>query len=163
MLTRNYYKQQAQNATGVAVKYISYKNGTINANYSNGTSFYTVQFADSDIRPSLLQNNSRGQIVFGNGTAEPTLDDYTISGEMLSALTVQAGTSMIDYLDDGVKATRVIIIQNNTSSNFTISEVAWFNQSTPCLMDRTLLETPLTLAPGGAGQINYTIYFKYPV
>ena len=114
-------------------------------------------------------------VFFGDGTTEPTIDDYTLSGEFITGITTSY-TFDISANDDGSgsAATVKYTITNNNEEAITISEIGIFTSiywqsssstsskytSAAILAERTLLETPITIEPGGVGQIAYTITFK---
>ena len=64
----------------------------------------------------------------------------------------------------------VYTITNNNAEEITIREVALhvlFYRTTSgstngCVIDRTVLDTPVTIPAGGVGQVEYTITFNLP-
>jgi hypothetical protein len=96
-------------------------------------------------------------IVFGDGTSEPSLDDYMLKGNYF------AGTGNVDFSysfdDTGITYTAVCTLTNNTSEDFTVSEVGVQsgNSPTTVLIERTLLDEPITIPAGGIGVVTYTI------
>ena len=71
--------------------------------------------------------------------------------------------------ESGLTITALYTITNTGSSAFTIGELGliaatYTNVSTnsKCLVERTVLDTPVTIPAGGIGQVEYTITFNYP-
>ena len=111
-----------------------------------------------------------GGVVIGDGTAEPSADDYKMSGSLVTKFTSTATVTKEDSAD-GCVLTALYTITNTGSEDITISEIgltACGNgnphvASDMALIERTLLETPVTIPPSGVGQITYTIEVKHPV
>ena len=111
-------------------------------------------------------------VIFGTGTTEPTLDDYQMSGEHFVDYTVSY--SLTEDSDDlGITYTRVYTLTSTASEDVTIAEIGLSSSAshhsgsyyymTGFLVERTLLETPITISPGGVGQITYTLRINYPL
>lgn len=116
---------------------------------------------------SKYTGGSSGGVVFGSGTTPPTLDDYCLSGTLLSGLTVSAAVTPT-WDADGCTVTGVYTITNSSGVPVTISEVglvgATINNVTyyAVLLERTLLENPISLDVNEIGQVTYSIRFNYP-
>lgn len=112
-------------------------------------------------------------VYFGTGNVAPTADDYSFSGEMVQNFT-SSYTQTITYNTDGsANITTVYTITAPASGDITIGEVCMFvdvtgkaptyqssSRAWPVLMERTALETPITIPAGGVGQVTYTITIK---
>ena len=106
---------------------------------------------------------------FGTGNTPVTLDDYKLSGDIITTL---SGAYSISKGADaaGAYITALYTLTNTGSSDVTVSEVGTFvhinktNSSTHAypMIDRTVLDTPVTIPAGGIGQVVYTITFNYP-
>ena len=112
-------------------------------------------------------------VVFGNGTVEPSADDYKLSGSIVSSKLGVTARVTRNADDDGCTNIAVFTITNNGSSAVTISEVALFDKffytqsndtlsSTYAMLDRTLLDAPLVIPAGDVGLITYTIRINFP-
>lgn len=110
-------------------------------------------------------------VIFGTGNTEPTIDDYQMAGE-----------HFVDYTEshtyestlDGT--TRTIscryTLTNTSTESVTIGEVglsvyAYRKVSsnyyyTGFLIERTALDSPITIPAGGVGIITYTLKFDLP-
>ena len=131
---------------------------TNNNTSSNIPSMYYIQTA----------TDSGGGVILGTGTTTPTLDDYCLSGDMITTFTYSKNVTVISD-ESGVTITALYTITNTGSSAFTIGELgliaATFSStitSNKCLVERTVLDTPVTIPAGGVGQVEYTITFNLP-
>ena len=118
-------------------------------------------------------NSGHRGVVFGNGTAAESINDYTMSGDLFTTYTSSYSMECIGD-DTGLTKTCTFTL-TNTGDEFTISEVGLFGFAYvshyssnnryyvyDILLDRTLLETPITIPAGGVGQVTYTIRMNYP-
>ena len=168
MLTRNWYKALSTSLESTTLATIKRADGSTH-NIDRSYGFFRAETSNSwycclgKIKEEL---KSYGGILFGTGTTPPTIDDYTISGEIITGLaaTVAYDTS---YDDTGRTMKATYTITNNNDNAVTIGEIAAFSGSGnssgySILLDRTVLDSPVTIEPGGVGQVTYTIEFKYP-
>jgi hypothetical protein len=108
-------------------------------------------------------------VIFGDGDAPVSFDDYKISGSVISGLSVTPSISCEDT-DKGYVKRAIYSIVNNNSTAITIKEIgytgcgAWgsnYAEGYPLLTERTVLEKPLTIEPGGTAQLTYEITLFY--
>lgn len=121
---------------------------------------------------SWANNASSYGIQFGNGTTEPAPTDYNLSGTVLGTDLAVSVKRTREEDTDGVTHTAVLTITNNNAADVTISEVGLFqsgyypygnnSSETPMMVDRTLLDAPLTIPAGEVGQLTYTIRINFP-
>lgn len=111
-----------------------------------------------------------GGVVLGTGTTQPTYEDYKLSGNLVSGYNYTK-TVTIANEENRASITAAYTITNTTSSPFTIGEIGLVadiltggNNSSQykCLLERTVLDSPVTIPAGGVGQITYTITIEYP-
>jgi hypothetical protein len=107
---------------------------------------------------SYSKITSEGSVFFGTGTTPPTYDDYSLSGEIISGLTI---TTSVTNENNGTEITALYTITNTSGADVTIGEIGLFFMK--YMIDRTVLETPLTITNGSIGQLTYTIQLNYPV
>lgn len=116
--------------------------------------------------------NGSGGVAFGTGSTPPTINDYYLSGSNITTLSVGSATSA-KYDDQKHEFSCIYTITNTGDSDVTISEVAMFNSwgtsavtgyNTACgfMIDRTVLDAPVTIPAGGIGQVTYTIQVNIP-
>lgn len=173
MLTRNFWNVFASLFAGLNTaieitdysgnkqtnEYVFYNNGP----YQGTVSMLTVagNCTDSPTLKKVITNEWDKGTAFGDGTAEPTIDDYNLSGNIIKTLTGTANvTTSTD--DNGVEITSVFTLTNTGTEPVTISEVGRFGGFRTFLVERVLLETPVTLVPNGIGQVTFTTRFNYP-
>lgn len=109
-------------------------------------------------------------VCFGDGTSEPTPDDVCLSGThhtgITSANCIKDVTYSVDDNGDYI-LTANYTITNTTDADITIAEVGMaqsgtyfkggYNYYLPVLVERTLLETPITIPVDNVGKVTYTI------
>lgn len=130
--------------------------------------------ADSNDSPSLwyLRKAMSGNpgVVLGTGNTPPTMDDIKLAGDIITTFDYNSNVT-IAVADDGVAITAVYTITNTGASEITIGEVCLIGnayngantaEKYKILLERTALEIPITIAPGGVGQVTYTIRMNYP-
>lgn len=100
------------------------------------------------------------EIYLGTGNVTPTIDDYKLSGELITGLTSQKQ----DTTANNNSITFSAIATNNTDAPVTIKEIGlggYFNNP-PCvsLLTRDVLATPVTLNTGDSKTFSITIDFR---
>lgn len=169
MLTKTYYALLAatsalpnSKSSGQTFKD---KDGNTRTLYTNSNFRQYEDMGVANLSSSIGAQN--GWLV-GDGTVPPTADDYYLSGNVITSITVLSSTYKVSLEGNSYKATRTFIVQNKGSSDITIGEIAHFagvsySTSSYCMamMLRETLPTPLTLSPGASGQIDVTITFPF--
>ncbi len=105
-------------------------------------------------------SNHTACVSFGSGTRAPTRADYALEAPINMGSHNIAFARLPTSLDESGNLVLTINAQIIANAALTISEVGWFaegSSSSAILMDRTVLETPLRLAKGEAGVVNYKI------
>ena len=102
-------------------------------------------------------------IVFGNGSTLVTPDDYCLSGDVIDTINGSADVQTT-INDDYCEFVVTYTMTNVGNSPITIGEIGLCLPiaSSPTLVERTVLETPITIEAGGVGQVTYTIRMNYP-
>lgn len=170
MFVKNFYRIMARN-------YFAYNNqNAINIQVADGGSMspmnivcdtFSYNSAKYPYLGTVVKSYSGGGgILFGNGNTPVTVDDYKLSGDVISTITATVAVTW-DYTDDGCSGTAVCTLTNTGSSAITIAEVGLFagftsNNNMNVLIERTLLDEPITIPAGGIGKVTYTITFAYP-
>ena len=101
------------------------------------------------------------EIYLGTGNVTPTIDDYKLSGELVTGLTSQEQKTTANNNSITFSA----IATNNTESPVTIKEIGfggYTTGSTACviLLTRDVLATPVTLNTGDSKTFSITIDFR---
>lgn len=170
MFLKNWYKivfgMMAGKDLPVSIKDV---NGTVRdlGFYNSNTSIYSVVH---DIMKQWAKSMTTTGVVFGDGNAPVTMDDYTLSGQVVSTCNVSiTNTSSGD--ENGITVEKVFTVTNSGSEEITIREagiLVYFyygsgaSKSKYALVERTVLDYPVTLAPGEVGQVIYRISAPFP-
>lgn len=101
------------------------------------------------------------EIYLGTGNVTPTIDDYKLSGELVTGLTSQQQHTTANNNSITFSA----IATNNTESPVTIKEIGlggYTTGTTACviLLTRDVLATPVTLNTGDSKTFSITIDFR---
>ena len=133
-----------------------------------------VDLADLDLRPGAVLESATGGdgVVFGTGNTTPTMDNFKLSGSY-----VYSTGSNIAYTangpvetENGLKYSITYTITNAYDYDLTVGEVGLIrkvynsNNNGPLyiMVDRTALDTPITIPIGGVGQVVYTVNLNLP-
>lgn len=158
MLTKNFYIHLAATFTGQAA---TFKNGYGQTYTDSQASWSSARFSLSYINTMTKAPTSNG-VVFGDGDKAPTEDDYWLSGNIITTLS-GSGTVRKTKDDAGMTVTSSFLLTNSGTSDVTIKEVGYCSAyNSGALLDRTVLDEPLTIPAGGIGQVTYTIRMNYP-
>lgn len=116
---------------------------------------------DSTSAPTSNTQFSGCEIYLGTGNVTPTINDYKLSGELVTGLTSQSQ----DTSATNNSITFSAIATNNTESPVTIKEIGlggYNNGVTPfvVLLTRDVLATPVTLNTGDSKTFSITIDFR---
>lgn len=116
---------------------------------------------DSTSITTGLFNFTGCQIYLGAGNVTPTIDDYKLSGELVTGLTSQKKSTTANNNSITFSA----IATNNTESPVTIKEIGlggYYTGSNACviLLTRDVLATPVTLNTGDSKTFSITIDFR---
>lgn len=121
-----------------------------------------------NVRTSL---GTYGGVIFGDGNAPPTLDDYNLSGNLITSVNATASVKHVNNNALGAKEIRAEYTLTNTgTSSITIREIGLIaaaggnnsQSNMKCLLERTVLDEPVTIPRGGSAVIAYTIRMYDP-
>lgn len=178
MLLRNYYKavSACMEGTGTSTKvaYISYNGDEVYSGfYKNGVNCLTPtktgdSYTASMSRIATTPATSLSGIILGTGDTPPTVDDHRLAGDIITTIASSVAVSF-EMEEGGTILTSLCTITNSGSDPITIREVGLFGKgkssnydSDAVLVERTVLDSPLTIEPGSVGQLTYTIKLNYP-
>ena len=161
MLTKNFYSYMRavlQNTTAV----FTLKNG--DAQPSN-TPFASFSPPFAAMNKYVVNTNDTG-VSFGIGTTPANTTDYKLENSLPNTQISVSVPSAVSYSrgDTFDEYSVTFGITNKTTEAITISEIgltAAPQTAYPVLVDRTVLETPVTIPAGQSKQITYTIRFNY--
>lgn len=112
-----------------------------------------------------------GGVIFGDGNTPPALTDTKLSGNMITTINATRVITK-EASDNSASLTVIYTLTNTGSSPITIAEVGVIWNATSNnnysqaeykgLLERTVLESPVTIPAGGIGQVTYTISMEAP-
>lgn len=161
MLTKNFYALMRTALGKTSSSIVSTGNTTEN------TIFYTSNWYGV-FGGMCVYNSTNGSqyVLFGNGTTPATINDYKLESPIDSGIAVANPSSTTNEQTDdyilwtvtfGVKAS----VETTISEIGLISKAHLTNGYAETLVDRTVLDTPITIPAGQSKQITYTIRFNY--
>ena len=121
----------------------------------------------SNVLYQLGTGTDGGGVAFGDGDTAPTLDDYTLSGSVVSGISVSPAVSR-EFADGKMVYKGVYTITNTSDTAKTIKEIGLFCTVTTeypryqMCVERTVLDEPVTIEAGGIGMVEYIIYVEIP-
>ena len=169
MLTNNGYIAMLSNYLSDAIidpQLVTFTNGNHATGFSNLRGLHSaLKISSATLKTSA---GNAPCFVFGDGDKAPTINDYYLSGNAITGIV--ASTSTV-HKPNGVE--KRFTVTNNNSNEIIIKEICYFGSAgwtsdagstsgSILLLDRTVLDTPVTIPAGGVGQVVYTITFNYP-
>ena len=129
---------------------------------------------DDGVWPAVNYYEYNHGLKVGSGTTAPTEDDYKLESFLADKVDnvlvfYTSGNVVITrgYANDTPYITFSITVTNTSANAVTISEIGMFGwaavsiagvaSSTTVMLDRTLLDTPVTIPAGDTGLVTYTI------
>lgn len=169
MITKNWYNyfKSARGNTVVTKGAMTTDGAAVNCGYS--TSQVSVMMEALLMKhTSVVYKTTASGIVLGSGSTPPTVSDYMLDSQITSGLHCSVTTV---YNQDG-NVTRTITATNTSENDITIAEIGHQCQiytgdnstsnSKYVLMDRSLLQAPVTIPVGAVGVISYTVKVNVP-
>ena len=159
---------------GASTTLVKMDGTTVNCRWSSGREYYIYDILYFSQLSSHSNSLTTSGIAFGTGTTPPTFNDYKLSGELITNLSVSNTVSKNQDGNGTIEFTTVSLITNNNATDVTIGEVAYVHMNQSCyptstsiitgyyMCERTVLDTPVTIPAGGIGQVTYTIRMNYP-
>lgn len=132
-------------------------------NLASNATLYACSISNNNktVRTSYSTGSGANGVMFGTGDTAPTVEDTTLSGSIITGLTISSSFKTVgDNLDDYAEISTVYLVTNTNTEDVTVREIAYVYYG--CMMDRTVLDTPVTIPAGGIGQVTYTLRMNYP-
>jgi hypothetical protein len=147
--------------------------GLLPINYTDGNTYY-LSFPTSSAFPAnsnvyFTTSTSSSGIILGSGTTAPTENDYRLESQFTSSMSASVQSTLMLDENDNPETIFTITVTNQKNTAVTVAEVGLveslsasrsFNSSPSYfafLLDRTVLDTPVTIPAGGYAVIEYTI------
>lgn len=188
MLTNNYYKflqaimLMGKCKTSTNITAVDYGGNartlffpSTKTSYLYYNAHYAISFSgcgDGDQIFGYIGTPSSGHgwgVHFGTGTTAPTLDDYTLESMITSGLTIASQTGSRTITDNKVTITGIYLLSNSGDADVVVGEIGYYGMAyysasnwTCFLLDRTVLDEPITIPAGSTGQVAYTIEVTLP-
>ena len=112
----------------------------------------------------IVKTNYTNGVIFGTGDTAPNTDDYILSGSIITTIN-GSGSVTVTADDNGCTFTGVYMLTNIGSEDITVKEMGLVMSgaySSYFLIERSVLDEPITISAGEIGQVTYTIRFNYP-
>lgn len=174
MILRNFYNYlQALVMDGI-FEYTTYNGSKSTKDFRSSRPSYSkgLQLAMAMGTVETKQYGTWGSVCFGDGDTAPTIDDYCLSGTVITGISATSNVVASTEGDTNV-LTATYTITNNNSTDITIKEImlntgyyltsASSSYTGSIATDRTVLDEPVTIEAGGVGVVTYTIRFDPPV
>jgi len=165
MLTNNFYKillthMNMKGAVATCVKYDGTSANIMNPEYVlNGLRY---------VRCAAFEAGQYG-IYFGTGTTPPAMSDYNLESPILDGTLSSSSTASPQkgFEQDHARIYATHEVTNNSTSDVTVTEVGVFgavnaSSTSVFMIDRTVLNTPITIPAGQSRSITVAIQFDYP-
>lgn len=178
MFTKNWYRIESvpfrtNNFTAVTLGMVNFNNTTISGSYTAAaTQSLTANQNYAPYIGRLTTAASLGYtitgVIIGSGTTPPTIDDYRLENRITLSGITATGSVSTESDGDGAAVTSLLTIVNNSGQEITIGECGLFTNNGSsgdaycALIERTVLDSPITIPNGGVGQLTYTVRMRYP-
>ena len=164
MLTKNFYSYMRAALKKTAAKFTKTDGATETISLNNDSPpFVIMQYWTADV--------NLGGVSFGTGTTPADISDYYLESILDPQKISVATPSAVSFsqFDTYEEHSVTFGITNKTAEAITISEMGltampYYSGSSTrkcVLVDRTVLDAPVTIPAGQSKQITYTIRFNY--
>lgn len=164
MILKNYYKMVAAHNLGGGSALLVGPSGTNVSCYNNDG--MNINMAKAASTKTGYTDNIR----IGSGTTPATFNDYNLESHITSGFSASYSQISKTFTEEGAVWSVIHTITNTSSSPLTVGEIGCFagikttssGSYNAVMIDRTVLDTPVTIPVNGVAQITYTITFTYP-
>ena len=171
MFTKYWYQAIIAHVTNTSRYFRSINDTSVEWNSSQLQKITRIGYDINDYgTPSIYRPRTSlttyGGVIFGDGATPPTLNDYKLSGNLITSINTTA--SVLKFKDDytGTHTIEAEYTVNNTGTqSITIREIGLIAAGgasssqidMKCLLERTVLDSPVIIPRGGSAVITYTI------
>lgn len=169
MLTNNFYGLQMVATCNTALSNIAVTpTGTAKTIYAANTGYAPIILWQG---AALRTDYTNSGVCVGSGNTPAAKTDYKLENIISSGLTQLSSAFAANALDNGRESVYVLVLKNTTDADITISEVGLIglgytypsnSSAEGFLVDRTVLDVPVTIPAGESKTISYTIRINYP-
>lgn len=173
MLTNNWYSvfkalfADTANLSGKLPVRHTTEDNVYYAKPGSGSSVNSYVFPAAQLTSAYICTNlssANNHIAFGDGDTPPTKDDRTLSGNLITTLSIASRNGFTSVDGDTLFYCVNMAIKNTGADAVTIREIAWlgavtttYKSGTHLMFDRTVLDSPVTIPAGGTESITYKI------
>ena len=161
MLTKNFYSYMRAALQSTSATFTLTDGTTKSISLSNGRAPFVVM-------KNWVSSSNPAGVSFGTGTTPADASNYKLESILSSAQISVATPSTVSFsrFDAYDEYSVTFGITNRTTDAITISEIGLIAHPNGgnwdvALVDRTVLDTPVTIPAGQSKQITYTIRFNY--
>lgn len=125
---------------------------------------YTSYVTEKDLTATIQDPYWRYNVYFGKGKTPATVNDYKLESIITSGLSINEMSESSSFADNVVTKTAKYTLSNTSASEITIGEIGFIKYINDryYLLERTVLDEPITIPSGGAGTVNYEIKIQVP-
>lgn len=167
MKLKNWYickaaKRSSSDGVALVVKSLDNTSVTLQGSGSSGVTQVTrlAQISTSAYYPAT---NGGCNVICGSGNTAPTIDDYCLETPFKTLGVVSSVYKQLVENDVIIGTSYIKTLTNNTGAEITINEVgvvttnssSTVNDSTSILVERTVLESPITVPDGATFTITF--------
>lgn len=161
MILKQYYDALSVCATGKTVSIASYGGSTYNVTNSGASKLLQLYSGMGTVAEGQWATG----VLFGGSDVVPNIKDNKLNS-LISGLSGDAAVkTTVDSTNCLTTISSVLTITNGNDTDVTINEIGLnlnYTGNWAFLVDRTVLDAPLTIPAGGIGQVTYTIRMNYP-
>ena len=166
MLTKNFYLHMRATMQNVTVNFTTVDGSTTS---NNPTQLMNTSCLQPFIAMAVYTSSATARgVSFGTGTTPPKVTDYCLENPITSGLTVTS-PSVAAYNQTDEYGEYTVTFGVTAANTVTITEIglkcnSYFyskDDQKVVMVDRTVLDAPVTIPAGQSKQITYTIRFNY--
>ncbi len=143
-------------------------NGTVRDAYNSSDNIARLRYTvPGNLGMAASSTSVTAALMLGTGDEAPTYDDYQLSGTRIT--TFSESHTSAQSLEGEMSTEITYTITNTGSASFTVREIGYFARIqysssgySNTLLERTVLDAPLTLEPGAVGQLVFKTHFALP-
>lgn len=168
MITTNYKNYCKSNQTYADSKMVGVQGTSFTYDVSYGLFNYGGFYGVSTGRAESPTEAGNVGIYLGSGDTAPTEADYTLASPITSGLSITSSSGGTSTIDDQLVRRYTFAVYNTSEETITIRELGACSQMAYgskkyylTLLDRTVLDEPVVLAPGESAAITYKVYHNF--
>ena len=161
MILKQYYDALSACATGNKVSIASYGGSTYDVPNSGASKLLQLYSGMGTVATGTWDTG----VLFGGSDVVPNIKDNKLNSLISGLSGTAAVTTTVDSTNCLTTISSVLTITNGNDTDVTINEIGLnlnYTGNWSFLVERTVLDAPLTIPAGGIGKVTYTIRMNYP-